>query len=391
MKRYAYFILLILCCFEVNAQSNTECNFLPDMPIPEWVYKPIAEENDFYYGYGVASNSSSDFSKLRDASRNNARKELAEIMTVSITSYLQSNTKITEKNNKSQIDKQVERLIESQTTVQLKRSRVVEIWLDKSNCQLWTKAKISKKAMEESSSNIQNEIVSELSIVNEQLKNVKKEVSENPKKELANQGIHYNGYDFAETIYRGDLDNIDLFLRSGMKFSNALDPSGEAFREMFYRKNIEIFTGVVLLARQYPDSKLPLWYLLFSSIWRGDIDKFKVIMEDEETYKESNTYYHNNYTLLSANQKETTPLCLVNGLLAIYPYLNQDELDLSKETLTEMRAQLEKIGAKSTGTIQFSPVIPKTTSTPKIDINCENNTFSKWDYQTGKLKTMKFL
>jgi len=350
------------------------------MPIPSWVYQPISEEGDFYFGHGVASEPFENFSKLRTYSRNNARKELAEMMEVSISSSLKKKIKVTRKES----EKEVEQLIESKTAVRLKQSRVVAIWLNQANCQLWTRVKISKKVIKESEQAIQNEIITKLLNIQTQLKNVKKEVSDNPKKELANQGIQYTGMNFAETIYRGDVENITLFLKAGMKFSDAIDPSGENFAEIFYRTSLNTFTKVTALAHQYPDSELPLWYLLFNSIWDSNVDKFKIIMVNGGDYEEENTYFHSAYTLLFANLREASSLCLVNTLIANAPYIKKNELKISHKSLIEIKTVLKKLGANSTGTVEISPRFLRSDSSRKTFFDCNKNSFLQWNYPKGK-------
>ncbi len=53
--------------------------------------------------------------------------------------------------------------------------------------------------------------------ISTQIKNVKKEVSVDPRKEIANLGLSWSIDDFSNALRRGDLTLIELFLKGGMK------------------------------------------------------------------------------------------------------------------------------------------------------------------------------
>lgn len=55
-----------------------------------------------------------------------------------------------------------------------------------------------------------------LSSIDNKLDNVKQEVSEDPRKELANLGVAWSQDNFLQSIERGDLLTIELFLKGGM-------------------------------------------------------------------------------------------------------------------------------------------------------------------------------
>jgi hypothetical protein len=50
---------------------------------------------------------------------------------------------------------------------------------------------------------------------------VKKEISDNPRKELANRGIGWSEDNLMQAVMRGDIETIELFLSGGMSLSNS--------------------------------------------------------------------------------------------------------------------------------------------------------------------------
>jgi hypothetical protein len=61
----------------------------------------------------------------------------------------------------------------------------------------------------------------QLDEISHKLENVKKEVSEDPKKELANQGLSWKYESFLESLYNRDYAVIELYARGGMKLRNS--------------------------------------------------------------------------------------------------------------------------------------------------------------------------
>jgi hypothetical protein len=58
-------------------------------------------------------------------------------------------------------------------------------------------------------------------VIDQKIDTVKKETSDNPRKDLANRGISWKENDFLEAIYRGDTQTVSLFLSGGMKWHTA--------------------------------------------------------------------------------------------------------------------------------------------------------------------------
>jgi hypothetical protein len=61
-----------------------------------------------------------------------------------------------------------------------------------------------------------SEIKESVSSIDSKMNNVKKETSDNPRKELANRGISWQEQNFTEAIKNSDVDTVNLFLQGGM-------------------------------------------------------------------------------------------------------------------------------------------------------------------------------
>jgi len=61
------------------------------------------------------------------------------------------------------------------------------------------------------------QIAGSMKSIDKKMDNVKKETSNNPRKELRNMGVDWDGHSFYDAASRGDLKTVDLFLNGGMK------------------------------------------------------------------------------------------------------------------------------------------------------------------------------
>lgn len=115
-------------------------------------------------------------------------------------------------------------------------------------------------------SDVVGRIQGDLGLVNEQLEKIskqldgiKKEVSDDPRKELSNKGMTFTNDQFLEAVFNKDLGSIDLYVKGGMKLRDIdaeryfYDLHSEEVSDILIKSNAFQYTG------NCPDLKFELW------------------------------------------------------------------------------------------------------------------------------------
>lgn len=99
-------------------------------------------------------------------------------------------------------------------------------------------------------------IGSEVQGLNDKAENFKKEVSSDPRKELANMQIGWDVKSYRNAILRGDIRTIELFIYGGMNLDNTLEAleitqsRGNAVSRLFQLSSTETIIDVLTLLRE---------------------------------------------------------------------------------------------------------------------------------------------
>jgi len=355
------------------------------------VNSPIPSDNDYLYGYGVSSQGK-DIATLRKSSKNAARNDLSESLQVRVKSELKNTISRQRTNQHESISDEVTSYIKTESDSFLIASEVIEMWLQPNSCNLWTKVRMDKKSIDESAKHISNSALhslrQDLKNISKQLDNVKKETSDNPKKELANRGIPYTGEGFAQTAYRGDVENLALFLAAGMNFSDAVDPSWENFDEMLSRIKLENYKKVVELAQKTSNAELPTEYLLFNAIWHGNIEKLNVLVTNGIDYNQAFNQQRSSYSMHNVTLTSATPLCMASALVenAQKDYVKAKNLQEQIVGLKAIQSKLKKLKAATAGEVKISPKFLQFGGRD-TRFNCNSNQLEVWNYSSNKFTT----
>ena len=105
------------------------------------------------------------------------------------------------------------------------------------------------------------------------LQNVKKETSDDPRKELANQGILWDRNALGRAISQGDLKVVQLFLDGGMKLSyidvgRALDLNNESMLNLLLQR-VAVFDKKLDQGPSYPNDCTDLAYSIYQLEEKG--------------------------------------------------------------------------------------------------------------------------
>lgn len=171
-------------------------------------------------------------------------------------------------------------------------------------------------------------IISNSSIeISETTKTLKKEVSENPRKELNNMGIKWSEGEYWGAIVNRDIDVIKLFSSGGMKLRSYPLSS---YVDSYYIANLGITWHDDILSNQCSDYINRLAYGFYNDVEEKLIYNKKIILTEicgEESLKKYiNNFLAKSYKELNDQKKLTRSVkeCLMNI------YQNKSEYYLSK-------------------------------------------------------------
>lgn len=98
----------------------------------------------------------------------------------------------------------------------------------------------------------QDKLIEGVVTANKKLDLVKKETSENPRKELANMGISWTEDSFLNSIKQGDLYTVELFLKGGMNpESKAINYSEHSILSLIVHWNVPKVKELIILFEKY--------------------------------------------------------------------------------------------------------------------------------------------
>jgi len=132
-------------------------------------------------------------------------------------------------------------------------------------------------------------ILDTVTVISKNTTNLKKETSDNPRKELQNSGVEWSGNSFMEQLEIGDLENIKLFFEGNIAFDIQVNDTYPFYQYML-AKTIN-YGEILKLASMYGfDSNESIQFDFFSFFTEKNIKKLKHIEQTPIPF-----YYTSNF------------------------------------------------------------------------------------------------
>lgn len=244
------FAFIFILTKSVYASEQSVCQFLPESEQPNWV-NSTGKDSDFYYAVGGASGKQGKNYFEINQFINQARQDAINNLAGSIRSGIKISTKRTieskkEGKSKAEIRKEVKQQAEVVSQVAL--SAVIDDarWLDRDNCLLWYRVKVSKAGAEFAVKAYVNQVAEKLNKKIELLtrREIEQILSDNgfsPTMVRATQALLNN----STAYYRGQTYNVaELYNLSGFDWLNEAEDS-------FYNRSSMPKTSPNVVSFQY--------------------------------------------------------------------------------------------------------------------------------------------
>ena len=167
------FILFVIILFLSTQTLAKECLIPATSEKPTWIDNPLPESTTHFFAYGVADVNGLTFSKARKSSRNEARNELAESLSVRVTSEVLEKSYKTIKGDVASVSTDVKKMISARSDMFLGKSFIDGYWLDTKYCLLWSKVSLKKSDFEQSKEVIEG---SAIEMIKDQLSSIEDKV-----------------------------------------------------------------------------------------------------------------------------------------------------------------------------------------------------------------------
>tara|TARA_Y100000588_G_C14260818_1_gene927527 strand:- start:1922 stop:3388 length:1467 start_codon:yes stop_codon:yes gene_type:complete len=259
---------------------------------PNWASVQLPEDNEYIYSYGISDAFNKSFTQARKESINNARHELANVISAKITSDFVKSTTVTNVEDIEIIKESVNDTLLVQSHVYLPNTFSDGYWVDYEYCFLWTRIKLNKKHYAEAKEQSEkksldllekkiNSVDRKIDSVTKKISKLKKETSDNPKKELMNLGIEYTDRNLLLAVRRGDIQALTLFLDSGMSLGDV--DLHSPINNMLTSHRLDKFESLLHLLTSHPNSDYDInntfyWYI-FESLSNLEQDKIKALIK----------------------------------------------------------------------------------------------------------------
>jgi hypothetical protein len=148
MLRLHWGVLVLALFFSTGGwAASCDVGSAPNQPRPAWVSNP-AQSSERFYGVGIAEIQGNALGKAVTEARANANAELAQSISVSIKSTIQSTeSKLTE-NGKTAVKSNFETVLKSVSNIALKTVEVDGQWTDAVECRVWLRVSLSRAEAE---------------------------------------------------------------------------------------------------------------------------------------------------------------------------------------------------------------------------------------------------
>ncbi|WP_429214951.1 hypothetical protein [Aeromonas veronii] len=194
------------------------------------------------------------------------------------------------------------------------------------------------------------EISKEVKKVKSVLDGVKKETSDDPRKELSNMGINWSRESLYDAVQSGDIKALTLFLSGGMNSEDAYHSfDGYAFSDYFRGGDLNEIKSVYLLFKNKNAMDLGRFGGYQQAIFGGHIDLVNLFMENGE---ELDAEYSGDLNMIGPNFNKVTPACMARFMTWL------SSVDSSYGNKASEYKKIEKLfkrkGAKVSGFVHWS-------------------------------------
>ena len=118
-------------------------------PRPAWVDSPEAVTDDYFYAAGVSDDNRASLADRIAIAKQNALKNLSEMVSVSVKNSLIIEQSMQQKGSKAITDTNLQSITRTSTESSLKNVEVIDTWEDPKSCAIWLRAKVSKQQVEQ--------------------------------------------------------------------------------------------------------------------------------------------------------------------------------------------------------------------------------------------------
>lgn len=137
---------------------------------------------------------------------------------------------------------------------------------------------------------------------------VKKETSDDPRKELSNMGVNWSRESLYDAVLSGDIKVLTLFIAGGMTSKDAFHSfNGYAFSDYFRGGDFDEIKSVYLLFKRNNAMDLGMFGGYQQAIFGGHADLVDLFIKNGEPLDDT---YSGSLNMIGPSFKEVTPACM---------------------------------------------------------------------------------
>ena len=146
MRFVQYFPLLLILTSQNIFASN--CNFLPEVAQPQWI-NGNPNVDGYHVGIGLSEREDNNSQQQIEAARQSALKNLTSNIEVSIKQDMVISEQVTEDDIVKTAKKEIKSITKIFSNASLKNVETDEMWLQRDNCVVWVRIKVSESIINE--------------------------------------------------------------------------------------------------------------------------------------------------------------------------------------------------------------------------------------------------
>lgn len=116
---------------------------------PAWVDSPESVTDEYFFAAGVSDDTKAPLADRISSAKQNALKNISEVIEVSVKNSLILEQSRQEKSGKAINESNLLSITQTSTSASLKNVEVIDTWEDPKTCAIWLRAKVSKQQVEQ--------------------------------------------------------------------------------------------------------------------------------------------------------------------------------------------------------------------------------------------------
>lgn len=116
---------------------------------PDWVESPESVTEEYFFAAGVSDDTNAPLADRISSAKQNALKNISEIIEVSVKNSLILEQSSQEKSGKVITDSNLQTITQTSTNASLKNVEAIDTWEDPGTCAIWLRARVSKLQVEQ--------------------------------------------------------------------------------------------------------------------------------------------------------------------------------------------------------------------------------------------------